>query len=172
MLYQSLKADTQGFQLSGHSSNFIKNWPFQVKLYLPYPKFCASFWKPTSNINHWISTLLPVVWTSTLIFMMPQMFIYSDQVKNRGALSGMQMTPGSCSITWTVGSRDCGIMLYKLWIVPSSGSYFYCFFIVVAKNSCFILMQCNAVLHETRWAGQSPTWGRPAPQFRVQNQFK
>ena len=24
----------------------------------------------------------------------------------------------------------------------------------------------------TRWAGQSPTWGRPAPQFRVQNQFK
>jgi len=26
--------------------------------------------------------------------------------------------------------------------------------------------------HETRWAGQSPTWGRPAPQFRVQNQFK
>ena len=25
---------------------------------------------------------------------------------------------------------------------------------------------------ETRWAGQSPTWGRPAPQFRVQNQFE
>jgi len=25
---------------------------------------------------------------------------------------------------------------------------------------------------QTKWAGQSPTWGRPAPQFRVQNQFK
>ena len=25
---------------------------------------------------------------------------------------------------------------------------------------------------QTRWAGQSPTWGRPAPQFRVQNQFE
>jgi len=24
----------------------------------------------------------------------------------------------------------------------------------------------------TRWAGQSPTWGHPSPQFRVQNQFK
>jgi len=91
------KADSQSFQMSGHSSNSIKNWPFQVKLYLPYPQICASFWKPTSNINHWISTLLPVVWTSTLIFMMPQMSLYSDQVRNRGALSGMQMTPGSCS---------------------------------------------------------------------------
>jgi len=29
--------------------------------------------------------------------MMPQMSLYSDQVRNRGALSGMQMTPGSCS---------------------------------------------------------------------------
>jgi len=92
------KADTQGFYLSGHSSNSIKNWPFQVKLYLPYPKFCATFWKPTSNINHWISTLLPVVWMSTLIFMTPQMSVYSDQVRNRGALSGMQITPGSRSI--------------------------------------------------------------------------
>jgi len=46
----------------------------------------ATFWKPTSSINHWISTLtlLPVVWTSTLIFMMPQMSHYSDQVRNRG----------------------------------------------------------------------------------------
>ena len=25
---------------------------------------------------------------------------------------------------------------------------------------------------KTRWARQSPTWGRPSPQFRVQNQFK
>jgi len=25
---------------------------------------------------------------------------------------------------------------------------------------------------KTRWAGQSPMWGRPAPQFRVQNQFE
>ena len=24
----------------------------------------------------------------------------------------------------------------------------------------------------TRWAGQSPTWGRPAPQVRVESQFK
>ena len=30
--------------------------------------------------------------------MMPQMSLYSDQVRNRGALSGMQMTSGSCSI--------------------------------------------------------------------------
>ena len=92
------KADTQGFYLSVQSSNAIKNWPFQVNLYSPYPKFCATFWKPTSNINHWISTLLPVVWTSTLIFMMLQMSLYSDQVRNRGALCGMQMTPGSCTI--------------------------------------------------------------------------
>ena len=28
------------------------------------------------------------------------------------------------------------------------------------------------ILSPTRWAGQSPTWGRPAPQFRAQNQFK
>jgi len=65
------KAYTQSFHLSGHSSNSIKNWPFQIKLYLPYPQICASFWKPTSSINHWISTLLPVVWTSTLIFWCP-----------------------------------------------------------------------------------------------------
>jgi len=91
------KDDTDSFHLCGHSSNSIKNWPLQVKLYLPYPKFCASFWKPTSSTNHWISTLLPVVWTSTLIFMMPQMSLYWDQVRNRGELSGMQMTPGSCT---------------------------------------------------------------------------
>ena len=24
----------------------------------------------------------------------------------------------------------------------------------------------------TRWAGQSPTWGRPAPQIRVESQFR
>ena len=53
------KTDTRGFYLSVHSSNSIKNWPFQVKLYMPYPKFCATFWKPTYNINHWISTLSP-----------------------------------------------------------------------------------------------------------------
>jgi len=29
-----------------------------------------------------------------------------------------------------------------------------------------------SVLQSTRWAGQSPTWGRPAPQFQVQIQFK
>jgi len=97
MLYQHLPADTQGFiwvvthqippKTDRSSSNYI----------CPTQKFCATFWKPTSNINHWISTLLPVVWTSTLIFMMPQISLYSDQVRNRGALSGMQMTPGSCS---------------------------------------------------------------------------
>ena len=78
-----------------HSSNSIKNWRLQVKLNLSHPKFCASSWKLTSIINHWISAFLPVVWTSTLIFMMPEMALYSDQVKNRVALSGMQMTPGS-----------------------------------------------------------------------------
>jgi len=96
------KSDTQSFHLSGHSSNSIKNWPFQVKLYLPYPQIWASFWKPTSSINRWISTLLPVDWTSTLIFMMPQMALYSDYVRNRVALSGMQMTPGSCSMFFYV----------------------------------------------------------------------
>jgi len=82
----TFKDDTHSFHLSGHSSNSIKNWPLKVKLYLPYPKLCASFWKPTS-------TLLPLVWTSTLIFMMPHMSVYSNQVRNRVALSGMQMTP-------------------------------------------------------------------------------
>jgi len=53
----------------------------------------TSFWKPTSSINHWISTLLPVVWTSTLIFMMSQMALYSDQVRNLGALFG-PLAPG------------------------------------------------------------------------------
>ena len=28
------------------------------------------------------------------------------------------------------------------------------------------------VVNKTRWAGQSPTWGRPAPQFQVQNKFR
>jgi len=112
------KADTHGFHLSGHSSNSIKNWPFQVKLYLPYPQICATFWKPTSNINHWISTLLPVVWTSTLIFMMPQMSLYLVQVRNCGALSGMQMTPGSCS-SGTTGSCPGSCDRVKLQSCPS-----------------------------------------------------
>jgi len=35
---------------------------------------------------------------------MPQMSLYSDQVRNCGALSGMQMTPGSRGIG-VVGER-------------------------------------------------------------------
>ena len=104
------KVDTQGFHFSGHSSNSIKNWPLQIKLYLPYPQICAAFWKPTSSINHWIATLLLVVWTSTLIFMMPQMTLYSDQVRNRVALSGMQMTPGSRSKSVCQVQHQCSII--------------------------------------------------------------
>jgi len=28
----------------------------------------------------------------------------------------------------------------------------------------------NAIIYKTRWAGQSPTWGRPSPQVRVGSQ--
>ena len=68
-------------------------WPFQIKLYLPYPQICALFWKPTSSIIYLAASGLNV----HLDFYDAPEALYSDQVRNLVALSGMQMTPGSCS---------------------------------------------------------------------------
>jgi len=43
---------------------------------------------------------------------------------------------------------------------------------LVVIKSLINLAHGDLYYFKTRWAWQSPAWGRPAPQVRVQNQFK
>jgi len=75
---------------------------------------------------------------------------------------GSLQPPSSCHLTvneWFASYQPSTTM----HCIPCARSFVH---LLVIK------INFSAKQSTTRWAGQSPTWGRPAPQFRVQNQFK
>ena len=84
------------------------------------------------------------------------------------------VTPGKVHIFFAQLKleRRCIQHLPRSTLHSSSSTHSTVYTVTQKVNHQFVVISASNILHITRGAWQSQTWGRPAPQVRVESQFR